>query len=102
MVQELLVAYEDTFQDASGSIRLGKSKGAARREDVRMCIAHVMRLTILGLPRGFLAAHEPVTGCYRDFLNVTLKHVPPAVTSPADAYWENQVRVWGQGGVRRS
>ena len=83
--------YEETFLDVNSSSRLGKAKGTARREDVRMCIAHIMRLTALGLPSSLLASKLALAASYRSFLTITLKNVSPAQPASPDTYWENQV-----------
>lgn len=81
-VQELLPAYSESVAEAAR--RPGRS---SRGEDLRLAIAHIVRLSALNLPHGHLLEQPELGPLYADFLDTTLRHV---AHTPSGMFWEVQ------------
>jgi hypothetical protein len=82
LLQELLPTYSESIVEASK--RSGRS---VRNEDLRLAIAHIVRLSALSLPPGHLIGRPGLCQHYSTFLDTTLRHVS---RTPPGMFWEAQ------------
>ena len=81
-VQEVLPAYSESVTEAAR--RPGRS---SRGEDMRLAIAHIVRLSALNLPHGHLLEQPQLGPFFADFLDTTMRHV---AHTPSGMFWEVQ------------